>query len=64
MQRIRYARLSSTEQNLNLQIDSLKKADRKQIFTDEGLSGVDFQRPGLKAAQKALMPDSMLIVWR
>lgn len=64
MQRIGYARVSTTEQSLHLQIDALKKADCTQIFTDEGLSGVDFQRPGLKAAQKALIPGSMLIVWR
>lgn len=64
MLRIGYARVSTTEQSLDLQIDALKKACCTQIFTDEGLSGVDFQRPGLIAAQKALTPGSMLIVWR
>ncbi|MBK3745255.1 recombinase family protein, partial [Paraburkholderia aspalathi] len=64
MQRIGYARISTTEQSLDLQIDALKRAGCTQIFTDEGLSGADFQRPGLKAIQKALTPGSMLIVWR
>jgi len=41
-----YARVSTGEQNLDLQLDSLKQMGCEEIYTDE-ISGAKSQRPGL-----------------
>ena len=41
-----YARVSSIDQNLDVQIDELKKAGCDRIFTDK-ISGSRNSRPGL-----------------
>ncbi|MGR9144836.1 recombinase family protein [Rhizobium leguminosarum] len=64
MKLIGYARVSTVEQNLDLQTSALKTAGCSEIFTDHGLSGADFQRPGLRRALRQLKPDDMLVVWR
>ena len=45
--RIGYARCSTDEQNLDLQIDALKAAGCKRIYQDEGVSGAQIEREGL-----------------
>ncbi|HDR8861726.1 TPA: recombinase family protein [Burkholderia territorii] len=59
-----YARVSTDEQNLQLQIDALKKAGCDKIFSDQGVSGADFYRPGLDAALTHLSAGDLLMVWR
>lgn len=62
---IGYARVSTTEQELGLQLDVLEKAGckRKLIFTDKA-SGVKSERPGLNAALEKLQRGDSLLVWR
>lgn len=64
MKLVGYARVSTVEQNLGLQIAALEAAGCSEICTDHGLSGADFQRPGLLKALKRLKRGDMLIVWR
>ncbi|MDN7592150.1 recombinase family protein [Burkholderia seminalis] len=62
--KIGYARVSTHEQNLALQIDALRLAGCRTIFTDQGKSGSGFSRPGLDQALQHLRPGGTLVVWR
>ena len=61
--RIGYARVSGEDQNLALQLDALKKAGCKRVFTDK-LSGAQADRPGLKEAPSHLREADTLVVWK
>ena len=61
--KIGYARVSTLEQNLNLQIDALKKEGCEKILTDE-ISGSVADRPGLKKLKEILRKGDTLVVWR
>ena len=63
--KIGYARISTGDQKLDLQIDALTKfgVERDQIYSDQA-SGSDFRRPGLKAALKALRSGDTLVIWK
>jgi DNA invertase Pin-like site-specific DNA recombinase len=61
--KIGYARVSTTDQNPALQLDALKKAGCRQVFTDEA-SGATTSRPQLKKALDALKPGDVLTVWK
>jgi DNA invertase Pin-like site-specific DNA recombinase len=58
-----YARVSTEEQNLGLQLDELKKAGCEKIFTDE-VSGAKRERPGLSEALDYMRSGDTLVVWR
>src|SRR3990167_1028428 len=60
---IGYARVSTLEQNLNLQIDALKKEGCEKIITDE-MSGSVADRPGLTKLKELLRRGDTLVVWR
>ncbi|TQI75339.1 DNA invertase Pin-like site-specific DNA recombinase [Bosea sp. AK1] len=64
MRRIGYARVSTYEQNLDLQLAALQAAGCSEVFTDHGVSGASFDRPGLADLLTALEPSDMLVVWR
>lgn len=64
MRMIGYARVSTSEQNLDSQRAALEAAGCAEIFTDHGISGAEFDRPGLAAALASLRPGDMLVVWR
>ena len=61
--RIGYARVSTTEQNLDLQRDALKRAGCEKIVEDT-VSGGKVQRPGLERVHDALRSGDVLAVWR
>lgn len=60
---IGYARVSTQDQNLDLQIDALTKAGCKKIFDDK-ISGSRAERPGLNKALELLREDDTLVVWK
>ena len=58
-----YARVSTRDQNLEMQLDALNKAGCQRIFTDK-LSGAQVERPGLKEALSHLREADTLVVWK
>ena len=60
---IGYARVSTTDQTLDLQKDALEKAGCDRIFTDTA-SGAKAERVGLDEALSHLREGDTLVVWR
>src|SRR5215212_9266725 len=60
---IGYARVSTDDQNLDLQRDALEKAGCERIFTDR-VTGTKAERKGLTEALSHLRSGDTLIVWR
>lgn len=60
---IGYARVSTQDQNLELQIEALQKAGCKKIFEDR-MSGSRAERPGLAQARDGLRAGDTLVVWK
>lgn len=61
---IGYARVSTTEQNVALQLDALHAASVEQVFVDEGVSGSVSSRPELDRCLAMLRSGDTLVVWR
>lgn len=61
--KIGYARVSTFEQSLDLQIDDLKNEGCDHIFTDK-ISGSKSDRPGLNKMLEMLRTGDTVIVWR
>ncbi|WHA43829.1 recombinase family protein [Agrobacterium larrymoorei] len=64
MRNFGYARVSTAEQNMDLQVVALEAAGCSAILTDEGFSGANFSRPGLTRILKTLRRGDTLVVWR
>ncbi|HSY30093.1 MAG TPA: recombinase family protein, partial [Burkholderiaceae bacterium] len=58
-----YARVSTSDQDLQLQLDALNAAGCEKIFTDKA-SGASRERPGLTEALTFARPGDCLVVWK
>ena len=64
---IGYARVSTPEQNLDQQLENLRKAGVEEpfLYSDKASgAGPALKREGLLRALKALRPDDVLIIWK
>ena len=59
-----YARVSTDDQNSDLQLRALKQAGCESIFKDEGLTGASTQRPALLRLLGQLQDGDTLTVWK
>ena len=60
---IGYARVSTQDQNLDLQTEALTKVGCKKIYNDK-ISGSRAERPGLTKALEMLREGDTLVVWK
>ncbi len=60
---IGYARVSTSDQRLDLQQDALRAAGCERVFTDTA-SGAKTERPGLVAALESCRAGDILVVWK
>ena len=58
-----YARVSTADQTLDLQLDHLRAAGCEQVYTDI-ISGAKTARPGLDDALRYLRLGDQLVVWK
>ena len=58
-----YARISTQDQNLELQREALVKAGCQRVFEDK-ISGTRSDRPGLAKALEILRSGDTLVVWK
>ena len=58
-----YARVSTDDQTLALQLDALQEAGCEKVFRDT-ISGTKTERPGLSKALEHARNGDMLVVWR
>lgn len=61
--KIGYARVSTKDQNLDIQLHALKKAGCRRIY-QEKVSGVGRNRPEFQKMIEHLREDDVLIIWR
>lgn len=59
-----YARVSTIDQNLDLQKNALQLVSCTQIYTDHGISGANSDRPGLNKLLRKIKAGDTLVVWR
>ena len=61
---IGYARVSTNDQDVALQLDALREAGVARVFEDRGVSGAKSERPGLTDALAYLREGDTLVVWK
>ena len=61
---IGYARVSTLDQNLDLQRDALLRVGCEKIFEEKKSGKAGTSRPELDAALAFLRPDDVLVVWK
>jgi DNA invertase Pin-like site-specific DNA recombinase len=60
---IGYARVSTKDQSLDLQVDALRRAGCAKVY-QEVVSGAKVQRPVLDALLGELRPGDVLVIWK
>jgi DNA invertase Pin-like site-specific DNA recombinase len=63
MATVGYARTSTMDQLLDLQVDALNAAGCSMVFTDQ-ISGATTDRPGLLTAMAAIQAGDTFVVWK
>ena len=58
-----YARVSTNDQNLDLQLDALRLHGCERFFTDT-VSGAKAKRPGLDEMLKEARPKDVIVIWK
>lgn len=58
-----YARVSTHDQNLDLQLDALRLHGCERFFTDT-VSGAKAKRPGLDEMLKEARPKDVIVIWK
>src|SRR3990167_831855 len=58
-----YARVSTADQNLDLQLSALENVCCEKVYQDQ-ISGTKTKRPGLELALEVLRKDDTLVVWK
>lgn len=61
---IGYARVSTEDQNLDLQRDALLRAGYQKLFEEKESGRAGTKRPALEAALAYLRPEDQLVVWK
>ena len=61
--KIGYARVSTKDQTVALQVDALKKAGCSKVYT-EVMSGARSDRPILAKFLENLRPGDILVIWK
>lgn len=61
--KIGYARVSTKDQKLDLQIDALKKAGCEKIFSDV-ISGTSKERPNLNRMLEQIRKDDVIVIYK
>lgn len=62
--RVGYTRVSTDEQNMQLQLDALNAAGVDRIYTDQGQSGKNTRRPGFQGMVRGLRDGDVVVVWK
>lgn len=62
--RIGYARVSTSEQRMDIQLEALEAVKCDEIFTDHGVSGGKAERAGLDDLLKTLQRGDVLVVFK
>lgn len=62
--KVGYARVSTPDQNLDLQIDALQAAGCETIYMDDGISAIAPVRPEFNAALNNLREGDILVIWK
>ena len=61
---IGYARVSTDDQNLDLQRDALQRAGCARVFEEKESGRAGTKRPALETALAFLRPEDQLVVWK
>ena len=61
---IGYARVSTSDQNPDLQLDALKAAGCRRVFIDQASGSTRKKRPELEAMLQFLAPGDTVVVWK